>query len=134
MKKISLSFTYLLFSLFFLYCSNSDNEQVENSDITGKWKLTEYLADPGDGSGTFKPTEIFKTMEFSENGNLTITNGTICVLNFEEEPPQINLSYTIEDNKIITDECEVFYEFQNNNLIIWQPCIEGCGEKYIKTN
>lgn len=33
------------------------NIQLHNSSIVGKWKLSEYLADPGDGSGTWQPAD-----------------------------------------------------------------------------
>lgn len=43
-------FTAILFSS--VACKKSAT-QTSNSSIIGKWELSEYFADPGDGSGTW---------------------------------------------------------------------------------
>jgi hypothetical protein len=38
--------------------------QVHNISIVGKWKLSESLADPGDGSGTCQPADLLHHAAF----------------------------------------------------------------------
>lgn len=54
--------------------SNNDNENVENKELLGKWKMTETIVD---GSGTFEPVRSNKTVEFKANGSI-ISNQSLC--------------------------------------------------------
>ncbi|MDD3788879.1 MAG: hypothetical protein PHO94_09315 [Petrimonas sp.] len=72
MKKI---LVLLIFCGVLFSCDKSDD--TENTELIGKWKLTEVLADPGDGSGTFHKVSSNKTIEFQPNGAIT-SNGSIC--------------------------------------------------------
>ena len=106
---------------------------MQDSDLIGKWKLTEIYSDPGDGSGTYEPTDFDKTLEFSLDGQLTVTNGTICYINTSTTEDTTE-TYSIDGDTITTASCKVLFNFEGRNLVIGQYCIEGCGEKYIKVN
>lgn len=41
------------------------------------------------------------------------------------------------DGEILPNNCEyretkVYYNLEDNNLILWYQCIEGCGQKFKK--
>ncbi|WP_416443578.1 lipocalin family protein [Leeuwenhoekiella sp. A16] len=125
----------LLFSFALISCNDDDQEPIvlQDSDLIGKWKLTEIYSDPGDGSGTYEPTDFDKTLEFSLDGQLTVTNGTICYINTSTTEDTTE-TYSIDGDTITTASCKVLFNFEGRNLVIGQYCIEGCGEKYIKVN
>ena len=130
-------------ALFFFFVSLlmnscSSNEISEDPQLIGKWKLIEQLADPGDGSGVFKKVVSNKTIEFLANGTV-VSNGTFCDTNINSETETIGEYFTSENylKPTIENECDfpdlkIYFEFQNENLILWFPCIEGCGQKFKK--
>jgi hypothetical protein len=56
---ITLSFLFTLVA-----CTKSSDN---NSSIIGRWKLTETLADPGDGSGTWMPAITNYIIQFNND-------------------------------------------------------------------
>ena len=66
---------FLTIAIFFLTFTSCDkDENATTNSLEGTWKLTEILADPGDGSGTFNPISSNKKLIFDNNGNVT-SNG-----------------------------------------------------------
>ena len=59
---------FLVVALAFVACSKSAPENTEDVNLTGKWNLEMVRADPGDGSGTFQPTDIVRVIEFKASG------------------------------------------------------------------
>ena len=129
----------LLLLLTLLGACNSDDDntttEVSSSNpIIGKWKLTEQLMDPGDGSGTFIAVTSNKTIEFYIDGTV-ISNGNLCTPNTNTI---IGTSGTFNENQFITSSAcatslGIEYELlTDRSLIITYPCIETCQEKYIK--
>ena len=120
--------TLLLTIVIFFIIGCEKSKQVENNSLVGKWKLTESYADPGDGSGTWQPADAAHPgyLEFKTDGTVTITPYNI---------------YNAERYKITSDSTLLFirstdsiftrYSFSKTLLILYPPCIEGCGEKYI---
>jgi hypothetical protein len=112
---------------------NSPDLNLDSEEITGKWQLTETLADPGDGSGTWQTVENGRTLEFTSNG-LVKTSGSFCN---EEE---INETSYDSAEKMISTDCgentiELKYELKEGKLFIYPHsprCIEACGSKYEK--
>lgn len=95
--------------------------------IIGTWKLTESLADPGDGSGKYKPvTGPTKYMTFDANGKVTgDANPNVTsykILDYEK------IEFTTLQNSSITYR----YKIIGNQLELNPPCIEGCGLKFIR--
>lgn len=127
---------FFTLALFTLGCSERD-ELLGNSDIVGRWKLVEVYADPGDGSGKFKSINSQKTLEFYESGDLTVRNGTICQLDLSDNNSMASIysidSTEVDDNfRLKIKDCtqDLYASIQGDILIIYFPCIEGCGEKY----
>lgn len=57
----------LLFFCSFLACSKKE-KVGEDSPIVGTWQLIELRADPGDGSGKFRPVSTEVTLTFAADG------------------------------------------------------------------
>jgi len=116
-------------------CSITPNSpaNLDTKEITGKWQLTETLADPGDGSGTWQTVENGRILEFDKNANV-YSSTSFCN---EEEINEASFDAT---EKMISTDCgekiiELRYELKEGNLFIYPHsprCIEACGSKYRK--
>ena len=112
---------YCLFS-----CRKPD--QVMHSSLIGKWKLSESLMDPGDGSGKWQPANPANPawLEFKNNGLLVITP-------YQQYNSDHYLIYT--DSTMIlyhnTDTFYIRYRFTSSLLTIYPQCYEACGSKYV---
>lgn len=130
MKTLSI---LILSGLLCLSCAD-ENEIIEGPlTPVGTWKISEVLADPGDGSGTFQPTDSQQTIAIHEDGRFT-ANFTFC---YEDSFSQLQYTGTVdyENNLLISDHCENrSFTFQYLDLddafFIILPCIEPCMEKY----
>jgi len=132
---------FIIIFTFFLFSCSSDDNKPDASELIGKWKLIEQLADPGDGSGTFNPITSKRTIEFFSNGAV-IANGTLCYMSSEVGEASSGTYLKVDgsdfsDGEIMSDSCEfdetkVYYKLEESNLILWYQCIEGCGQKFIK--
>ncbi len=114
-------------------CNKSDDNQ--NSDIIGKWKLIEVLADPGDGSGTFQSVSSEKIIEFQYNGTVT-SNGSLCDMSIESVSSSSG-TYSLSDSTINSSNClntplKIKFHKEGSTLTISYPCDEACIAKYIK--
>ena len=102
--------------------------QFSNSSIVGKWKLSEYLADPGDGSGTWHSTAslIPSYLEFKEDGKLSVS--PYSVYSWDH-------FHVTSDSTIIffrgSEKFNMWYHFSKTLLSLYGNCIEACGERYI---
>jgi hypothetical protein len=120
--------TIFSFFLITLACTkSSDTSNKVNVSLIGKWKLTEYLIDPGNGSVTWKPAETDEYIEFTSDStilNSSPTTGDIVRFSLPNDSTIlfIYLTYNITH----------YYNIQGNELTITGGCIEHCGSKYIK--
>jgi len=71
MKKLIL----LLFLSGVLFSCHKNDEELAPTSLAGTWKLTEVLADIGDGKGTFQPVSSNKNLVFVSDNKVT-SNGT----------------------------------------------------------
>ena len=124
----------LLLNLLLFSCSSDD----DSSGIIGQWKLSQILADPGDGSGVFTDIDSDKTITFFEDGTFS-SNGNICFFEpFNDR--DTNGTYSLQDQELIPINCDSFAQIiwdiklERNGLIIYYLCIEACAEKYEKIN
>ena len=137
---IAIILAVLLFS-----CTSKEAEPViESEELLGKWKVIEVLQDPGDGSGAFEPATYNRTVEFFSNATLN-ASGTLCYMGTENNPSSgtfkltssnetdINHDGEIKPNDCNFNEAKIYFDITSNGkLILWYPCIEGCGEKLEK--
>lgn len=129
MKKLIIPFIIIL-AIF--SCKKEDGNKNDKS-LIGTFKLTEILADPGDGSGTFQPVNSNKTITFHENGTVN-SNGELCDMSIDSNTPSSG-TYTLTDSTITASNCSSFdlkFSFNGYELIINYPCIEPCRAKYKK--
>jgi len=124
---------FLLILIIGFVTSCNKNDEISNlSDLEGRWKLSEVLADPGNGSGTFQSVTSNKTLEFDNNGNVT-SNGSICDMS---TGTNLNSSgtYSLTNRTINSNSCPnntIQFELNNGSLILTYPCIEPCKAKFI---
>lgn len=124
MKKIVL----LIAAFFSLVACEKIATKTENNSIVGKWKLSEYLADPGDGSGTWQPAASSNPsyLEFKEDGRLIVSPSSV----YSWDHYQL-----ASDSTIIlfrgTDQFIRSYHFSKTLLTLSGGCIEACSERYI---
>lgn len=121
---------FLLILLTILSCTTN-----KESDLQGRWKLVEVLADPGDGSGTFQPTNEDKYLQFNADFSLE-SNRSHCLFGQDSESGTLGF-YSLEAGEIYfsCDGESTEYSFQliDGDLILNFPrCIEPCQEKYRK--
>jgi len=118
-------------------CSTVNETNPEIKTVIGKWKLTEQLADPGDGSSVFKSVNSEKTIEFLADGTV-VSNGSLCTMNTNTGNESSGKYYS-SGNYIQPDGCNlnnfrIGYALENSKLILSYPCIEGCGQKFVKVD
>ncbi|KAB8152262.1 hypothetical protein EZY14_014550 [Kordia sp. TARA_039_SRF] len=130
MKKLSLLLT------IFIIISCTDDETPETLEtLTGSWKLTEVLLDPGDGSGEFQSVESDNTLNFSTDGETVTSNYSFCNPNLNEQTSAIysEAAGTITlENGCGDTPFLIYFEMQDSTLILNYPCIEPCRYKYVK--
>ncbi len=105
-------------------------EKPVDLGVVGKYKMIEYLLDPGDGSGTFQPITSNVIVELHSNGTVT-SNGDLCTGMPSNTPT--NGTYSLTDWIITTANCtDLTFEIFGPNLIVDYPCIEPCRGKLLK--
>lgn len=123
---------WLIFAVFFLLSCSKDEPTDE---LIGTWRLVEILADPGDGSGTFRSVDSKKTITFHSNGTI-VSNGSLCLMNPEVENSTSG-TYSEAESTYSSDDCahpdyKFSFEKEGLFLIINYPCIEPCRAKFKK--
>jgi hypothetical protein len=141
--------TRLLFSLILLLtviaCQNETAEPEdktgkrafkENNGLVGKWKITEYLADPGNGSGTFHPVKDTDAhiIEFSEDGRFIETKGE-----GQSSVPLFDAYKILDDQRIEmipidkNEKSHIWFysDLSASKVTLGYGCIEACSGKYV---
>ena len=119
-----------LISLSILACGKKNTAAAENEGIVGKWKLTESLADPGDGSGKWQPADPAHPsyLEFRSDGTL-ISTPTGLPSNGADRYQLLSDSTVLFYNG--TFSIRESYNLTKTTLSITPPCFEACGMHYI---
>lgn len=132
---------YLIPIFAFVVLSCDDN--IAAPTLEGQWQLFEVLADPGDGSDTFRSVESDQQLRLFSDGTFTSTQ-SLCQqehLGFNWAAGPGTGRYDFASKVIIPEECDLgneefkaFLEIdENGHLIIYfPPCTEGCANKYKK--
>ncbi|WP_298536413.1 hypothetical protein [uncultured Algibacter sp.] len=141
-----MKYAVIALALILFNCSTKETKEIEEEqNLLGKWRLIEQLVDPGDGSGTFNSVESERIVEFFSDGTV-IANGSLCYMSREVGDNSFGVYEVTSDDRadtnfdgIITPENCEFGEFDvyfdlplSGHLILWYPCIEGCGQKFVK--
>src|SRR5882757_1019337 len=125
----TLSFTLLLFLGLFLITCKKDNSAGDNT-LTGRWKLTETYADPGNGKENYIPVpkDNKDYAIFSTNGTLSGTAFSNAVSYVVKD--SVTIAITSKDNSIENYGYKI-----TNGVLQMSPagpifCIEGCGARF----
>lgn len=131
-------FSFLLLALVLLSCSKEKPTVLLTSELTGEWMLTERLMIsvifPG-VTPQFQPVSDSKILVFNDQGQYACS-GSTCI------PGPSNIpsfgTYDENNNYILPTDCannhgHILYTLEADTLIISYPCIEGCYEKFVKS-
>ncbi len=131
-----LLFITLFFIAFLLACDKKVfSEKKPDTDcatpIVGKWKLVEYLVDPGNGSGTWQPAPQTDGgfLEFKADGEL-IKSGFNLSIRHDRYLIKDSVSLMLY-NAGTTDSSALRYSFKNCKLELNPMCFEACGLRYV---
>jgi hypothetical protein len=108
-------------------CSKSTT-QTDTGSIVGKWIETSYLADPGDGSGTWQPDNSGSNyFIFRKDSSADCSANTYF--------SKLESYHTYSDSTLVlvySDGTTVhhLYKLDGNTLTIMGGCIETCGGIY----
>jgi len=110
-------------------CTKSSDKT--SSSLVGRWKLTETLADPGDGSGTWMPATADYIIQFNKDSTAY------------ENPvnPYRNVNrYSVSNDSTLTlfysngTSFNFYFKIESSTLTIMGGCIEACGTRYKRTD
>ncbi|WP_426328524.1 hypothetical protein [Pedobacter sp. R-06] len=131
MKKVLLILLSLA-SIVYVSCKKNNNNGSNNDgpgEVYGKWKLTEVMEDPGNGSiGKYqKVSGQVKYLTLDKSGK------------FEGDAMPELLTYKILDsvkmevtNKNYNQTLIYRYKVSAKSLQINPPCFEGCGYRFVR--
>ena len=118
-------------------CQEESNSDLTPNTLIGTWKLTEVLADPGDGSGTFQPVESAQVIVI-HGDNSFISTERLCN-GLYQGPSQNTGTVDVVNSLLWIDNCDfspgsstIYFRHIDDELILSFQCIEPCREKYIR--
>lgn len=125
MKKVLLTL-FITISGLYISCKK---DPVSPGEIYGKWKLTETMSDPGDGSGKYiKVSGEAKYLTFDRSGKVEGGALSADVSAFKIlDSAKLEITYKNHAQPVI-----FWYSVNSKTLILNPPCIEGCGLKFIR--
>ncbi|WP_116107836.1 lipocalin family protein [Lewinella sp. IMCC34191] len=125
----------LVSTLLLSILSCSTDGAADSPELVGTWQLRESYADPGDGSGTFRPVSSDKVLVFRPDGTFR-SNKNFCVPAIPADQETTGSYSTAEGT--LTPDCAgarpLPFELQGETLELSFHCIEGCGERYRKVS
>lgn len=117
--------------LAFLACQQA--EPVANNGLVGKWKLVEYLSDPGDGSGKWQAADEQNPtiIEFKTNGDYTSSaNDDFIRYELKADQQTLEMFFNPKTNRS-TSRNWFIESISATNLQLSYRCREPCGGRYI---
>jgi hypothetical protein len=123
MKKLLL---FIALAAFLTTCKRST---IQSNSLVGKWRLFEYLADPGDGSAKWQTADPFHPsyIEFKNDGTLIYTPSNQYDANHYQLTSDSTLIFITSAN----DNLRAYYRISGTTLTINPPCYEPCGERFV---
>ncbi|WP_316844089.1 hypothetical protein [Pedobacter psychrodurus] len=127
MKKILLILLAAA-SISYVSCKKTTNNNDGPGEVYGKWKLTETMQDPGDGSGKYrKVTGAAKYLTLDKSGK------------FQGDALPDLFSFRILDSvkmEVYSNTYKMpqtyYYKVSAKSLQLNPPCIEGCGYRFVR--
>lgn len=116
---------FIILCLAILAIGCSKNLVKTKTSFVGKWKLTESLIDPGDGSGKWTAPAENTVIEFTSGGLIKYNTG-------ESDNYKIINDSLMQVSSSSSSTINYSYKMDGNKLFMRPPCIEACGERYIR--
>jgi len=129
-----------ILALGVLSCQSDDLIEFDNSDLVGKWKLTEAFISAG-GPQYWVTVEDGEEFVFYGNGTFTSSKFSECAGGiFLIDSSKLILEFNCEgfESELENEEGFITYklEYESNHFIATPTsgpiCIEGCSYKYEK--
>lgn len=108
-------------AIFAVSCSKN----LSKTGLVGKWRLTESLMDPGDGSGQWTAPAENTVIEFTKSGIIKYDGG-------ESDNYKIVNDSLLQISSSSSSTVNYSYKVDGNKLFMRPPCIEACGDRYIR--
>lgn len=123
MKKLAL-LLIITIGIFYASCKkNSENDGP--GEVYGKWKLTETLSDPGNGSGKYQTVKDDKYLTMDKTGKME--GDALPELSTFKILDSVRMEVTLKNrNQTLTYR----YKATANTLTLNPPCIEACGLRF----
>lgn len=130
MKKSILMPATLFATIFFVTCKK--DAHTPNTTLSGKWKLSQSLLDPGDGSGKWMAVPANNTVyvQFDSDGKLSGTAFPGDVSYVVKD--SVTLTFTSKDNVLQNYRYSIKIDTMTMSPDGPIRCIEACGAKYVK--
>jgi hypothetical protein len=128
MKKV-LFFILVLFSA--VACKKSSTSPPVNISIIGKWRMTEYLIDIGDGNAKYRPADPSNIIyiEFKADGLMIITPNVLFATNHYEITSDSTMELGLDPDKHIEH-----YELTPGMLTMYGDCYEACAQRFVPSD
>jgi hypothetical protein len=111
-------------------CSKSATSNTSSNSIVGKWIQTFYLADPGDGSGTWQPNNSGANyIIFHEDSSAECNSNSYFELKSYHILSDSTLTLVYSDGTTF----QHWYKLDGNTLKLMGGCIEACGGIYSRS-
>jgi len=111
-------------------CSKSTtiNKTKVAGSIAGKWIQTGYLADPGDGNGTWQTVP-------TEDGYIIFNEDSTAQSSSVPYYGELKFYHILSDSTLTLEYADgtIFpqmYKVEKNTLTLTGGCIEACGSRY----
>ncbi len=129
--KLLFNLLVLCFAVTFNSCNKNANDINDNPLLEGKWKVTETLADPGDGSGVWQPVNKpdFYFIRFRNNESVETNYYSDIVLPVSYKKLNDSALVFINSNG---DSLYRRFKIEAGTLTITGGCYEACGTKFIR--
>ncbi|HEY4323745.1 MAG TPA: hypothetical protein VGN20_07155 [Mucilaginibacter sp.] len=125
-------FAYLLSAALTLVVSACHKDAVKAGDtsLTGKWKLVESLADPGDGSGKWMPAASSTELDLNTDGTMGGTTFPTYVSYVVKD--SVTLTFSQQDKTIQNYRYKISHDTLSMSPAGPIMCFEACGIRFKK--
>jgi hypothetical protein len=102
---------------------------TSKNQLAGKWKLSEYLIDIGDGNGTWQPAtaEMQSITDFFSDGKISSNDP---LMKDADHFKMLKDSIQFSGKQLNTYSYTLLHP---DTLVIRPHCVEACGFKYVRT-
>ncbi|MFN8357582.1 MAG: hypothetical protein U0Y10_24200 [Spirosomataceae bacterium] len=116
-------------------CQSESPSSVQNVGLVGKWKLVEFLSDPGNGSGTWQKADPQNPLyvEFKADGTFSSNMYTDLISYKVVDDTQLQLTF---DPKLNSGNFTTwrYTNLTNTTLTLTYACREPCGGRFVSVS